>query len=293
MRPQRAGLFILAAAGCGGSGGGGGPKVALRFHPPAGAVYHYGLEQRTQLVAQSGPLASMGKQQMVIRMYFTQTVKGPLPVTAGGAGTQVDVVFESMTMEMPGVRSDVMQSELAKLRGTRATIVYDDRGRATSTDLTPAPGVSPELVKQMESGTNILTFGFPDQPVGKGDSWTVTTELPLAQLPGTNAEAAGPAKTTLTVREIRIDGSDTSVIVDIKTQFPPGPIQLDVGGQRGTLKLEGDLKGHQQFSLTRGAILDGTIKGATTMNITAPIFGSQPMRMVSETESSVSLLPDK
>src|SRR5206468_4470326 len=256
--------------------------------PRACAVYRYGLEQRTELRMESGPLAALGKQHILIRMYFTQTVKGP----ASGGGTEADVVFGSMTMEMPGVRRDI-QSELAKLRGMRATIVYDDRGQAIRSEFAASPGVSPDLVKQMQSGVSAMTFGFPDQPVGQGDSWTTTTELPLARLPGTNAETAGPARTTLTIREIRIVGSDTSVVVDISTTFPPGPIQLDIAGQRSTLTLDGVLKGHQQFSLTQGAILDGTIKGATTMDITSPLFGSQPMRMSSETESSISLLPEQ
>jgi len=277
-------LLLLTAGACGGHGA----KVTLRYRPPAGAVYRYGLEQVTQLHMESGPLAALGKQQILIRMYFTQTVKGP----ASGGGTEADVVFDSMTMEMPGLRRG-MQSELAKLQGMRATIVYDDRGQAIRSEFVASPGVSPDLVKQMESGVSAMTFGFPDQPVGQGDSWTTTTELPLAQLPGTNAETAGPARTTLTIREIRIVGSDTSVVVDISTTFPPGPIQLDIAGQRSTLTLEGVLKGQQQFSLTQGAILGGTIKGTTTMNITSPLFGSQPMRMSSETESSISLLPDK
>src|SRR5689334_9868029 len=83
----------LAVAAC----GGGAPKVALRFHPPAGAVYHYALEQRTLISIESGPLAAMGKQRLFMRVHFTQTVKGP---TEGG--TEVDVVFESIEMEIPG-----------------------------------------------------------------------------------------------------------------------------------------------------------------------------------------------
>src|SRR5437773_11351111 len=102
-RVHASALLLLATGACGGHG----PKVTLRYRPPAGAVYRYGLEQRTELRMESGPLAALGKQHILIRMYFTQTVKGP----ASGGGTEADVVFESMTMEMPGVRRDI-QSEL-------------------------------------------------------------------------------------------------------------------------------------------------------------------------------------
>jgi hypothetical protein len=283
MSHRHAAVLVLAVNAC----GGGGPKVALRYHPPAGAVYHYALEQRTQVSIQSGPLAAMGKQQLFMRMHFTQTVKGP---SAGG--TEVEVVFESMTMEIPGVSPDVVARELAKLNGLRSTVVYDERGKVVRSTFAPAPGVPPELTKQMATGVQTMTFGFPDKPVGQGDSWTMTTELPLPQVPGSNASPAGPAKTTLTVREIRVAGSDTAVVLDVKTAFPSGPIQVSSGGRAGTLKLEGDLAGHQQFSISRGAILDGTIKGSTKMHMTNAMLGAKGMDMLTDTESSIFLLPD-
>ena len=95
------------------------------------------------------------------------------------------------------------------------------------------------------------------------------------------------------VREIRIAGSDTSVVIGITTAFPSGPIGLTFGGQAGTLTLDGDLAGHQQFSISRGAILDGTIKGSTKMHVTTAMFGSKGIDMLTETESSIVLLPDQ
>jgi hypothetical protein len=276
-------VLLLALTAC----GGGGAKIALRYHPPTGAVYHYGLEQRTQVRFVSGPLAAMGKQQLFMRVRFTQSVKGP----ASGGGTEVDVVFESITMEIPGVSPDLIARELAKMNGLRSIVVYDERGQIVRSTFAQAPGLSPDVANQMATSVRTMTFGFPDHPVGRGDSWTVTTELPVAKVPGANATQAGPAKTTLTVREIRIAGTDTSVVLDIKTAFPSGPIPLTFGGQPGTLKLEGDLAGHQQFSITRGAILDGTIKGSTKMHVTTAMLGSKGMDMSTDTESSIVLLP--
>ena len=286
MIPRHVVVLGLAVAACG--GGGGGPKVALRFHPPAGAVYHYALEQRTMIGIESGPLAAMGKQRLFMRVHFTQTVKGPAE-----GGTEVDVVFESMEMEIPGVSPAVIAGELAKMNGMRSTLVYSETGKIVRSHFEPTPGTPAELTRQMSSGVTAMTFGFPDHPVGKGDSWTFTTDLPLPQVPGTNASQAGPAISTLTVREIRITGggADTAVVVDIKTAFPTGPIQISSGGQSGTIKLEGDLAGHQQFSISRGAILDGTIKGSTKMHLASALFGSKGMDMVTDTESSIFLLP--
>ncbi|HEV8380406.1 MAG TPA: hypothetical protein VGQ29_02395, partial [Gemmatimonadales bacterium] len=50
----------------------------------------------------------------------------------------------------------------------------------------------------------------------------------------------------------------------------------------GTLRLEGTITGHQQFSISRGAILDGTVTGVTKMNISSASVGSKPMVMTSD-----------
>ena len=284
MNQRHVVAISLTVAAC----GGGGPKVALLFHPPAGAVYHYALEQRTLISIESGPLAAMGKQRLFMRVHFTQTVKGP---TEGG--TEVDVVFESIEMEIPGVSPAVIARELAKMNGMRSTLVYSETGKIVRSHFEPTLGTPAELTRQMSSGVTAMTFGFPDHPVGKGDSWTFTTELPLPQVPGggTNASQAGPAISTLTVRDIRITGADTAVVVDIKTAFPTGPIPISSGGQSGTIKLEGDLAGHQQFSISRGAILDGTVKGNTKLHLASAIFGSKGMDMATDIETSIFLLP--
>jgi hypothetical protein len=250
-------------------------------------VYHYALEQNTQVTMRSGPLTGMGKQQLKMRMHFTQTIKGP---AANGSGTEVAVVFDSTTLEMPGVPSDAAERELARMRGLRSTVVFDELAQIVSTDFAAQPGMTPAMANQMGAGIKAMAFAFPEQPVGRGDSWTVTTELPLGQLPGTNASGAGPARTTLTVREIRVEEADTSLLLDIKTRFPSGPIELTFAGQRATLKISGELAGNQQFSVSRGAVVNATLKGAMTMTITAAALGSQGMAMLSETENTLRLM---
>lgn len=286
---RRSAVLAMAAAACGRAGTDG-SKIALRYHPPAGAVYHYALEQSTQVTMRSGPLTGMGQQQLKMRMHFTQTIQGP---AANGSGTEVEVVFDSTTMEMPGVPSDAAERELARMRGLRSTVVFDERAQIVSTNFAAQPGMTPAMANQMGAGIKAMTFAFPEQPIGPGDSWTVTTELPLGQVPGTNASGAGPARTTLTVRGIRVAEADTSVLLDIKTQFPSGPIELTFAGQRATLKMSGELAGNQQFSLSRGAVVNATLKGAMTMNITAAALGSQAMVMLSETENTLRLLDGK
>ena len=276
-------LMAVVVVAC----GRGGPKIVLRFRPPTGAVYHYAIEQRAQVAIDSGPalLVAMGRRRMMSRMHFTQTVKGG----ASGGGTEMEIVFESMTLEIPGISTDAIARELAKLNGMRTTVVLDERGRITRSGLSPS-SVPSDLAQQMEAGVHAMSLNFPEYPVGAGDSWTDSTELPLGQVPGADASAAGPAKATTTIREIRIAGADTSAVMDIKLEFPPGPITVRFGKEWGTIRLGGDITGHQQFSISRGAMLDGTVKGTTRMRVSSPSLGEHPITMSSETESSIFLL---
>lgn len=280
--PNAAVPLILAVASC----GGGGPKVALRYRPPAGAVYHLGVEQRTTVSADSGPLAKMGKAQVLMRVYFTQTVKGP-----ASGGTEVEVLFESMTMEIPGIRSDVIGSALAGLQGMKGTMVVDERGKVLRSRFAPGRGVSPDITQRLADGVTSMAFEFPEHPVGRGDSWTVTTDLPLDQVPGISASTTEVARTTLTVREFRVNGADTSVVIDIKTEFPTDPIRLASAEESGSITLEGGITGHQLFSLSRGVVTDANLKGTAKMRFAGGSVGSPGMSMRTETENSIVLLP--
>jgi hypothetical protein len=278
---------VLLLTACGERGARSGAKVTLRYHPPAGAVYHYALVQHNLMTMEAGPLAGMGAQELAMRMHFTQTVKGPA-AGANAGEIEVEVTFDSTSMELPGVAPEMIAQQMARLRGLKSTVVFDERAQVLRTDFGTA-NVPPEMKAQMASGIKAMTFAFPEQAVGRGDSWTVATDLPVGQLPG-GASGAGPARTTLTVREIRIAGTDTIVVLDVKMAFPTEPIQLDIAGQRATLKLAGSLAGDQQFSLTRGSVLEATLKGTMKMNVTAAALGQQAMVVTSDTENTLRLV---
>ena len=47
---------FAALAGCRAASG---PKLTLRYHPPAGAAYHYALEQHNTMRFEGGPMGAM------------------------------------------------------------------------------------------------------------------------------------------------------------------------------------------------------------------------------------------
>ena len=275
-------LVVLAVVGCRKDAGG---KIALRYHPPAGAVYHYVLEQMSRVAMPSaGSPGAIARQEMSLRMYSTHTVKGP----AAGGGTEVEIRIDSATMEMPGMPS-ALGDQVAGLRGSSSITVFDDRFQLIGTDLRGMRTAPPEVVNQMLAVLKGMAYAFPDQPVGRGDSWDLSIELPIEQFGGIDASKAGSARTTLTVREIRVTAADTAVVFDIKTTFPTGPIELTVAGQRAMMTLSGEMTGYQEFSISRGTVVDGTIKGQSMLDISVPTLPMRAMAVTTQTASSIRL----
>jgi hypothetical protein len=185
--------------------------------------------------------------------------------------------------------SSALPGQVARLRGSRSTAVFDDRLQLLRDSVSGLQGAPPEVANQMGAVLKGMAYAFPEQRVRRGDSWTVSIALPVEQFGGVDASKAGAAQTTLTVREIRASDADTSVVLDIKTTFPTGPIELAVAGQRGSMTLSGDMTGSQVFSISRGTVIDASITGTSTISLTVPTLRMREMAVTTETESSIRL----
>jgi hypothetical protein len=262
----RAAALLAMIGGC--RGGASGPKVTLRYHPPAGAAYHYALEQQNAMRIEGGPMGAMPEQTFRMRMYYTQLVTGP-----AHGGVAVTVTFDSTSLDGPGMSAGAMRPALDRMRGMRSDVVYDDRMHVLSAAFTGLTGAPSPVTEQLGSSMKSMTFPLPEGPVGIGDSWVAEHELPLGQ--ALSASRSLKSRTKITVKEIQIAGADTSVVLGIETSFPNEPITLTQPGeggasQTGTLQLSGGLSGEQVYSLRRSAqvraMMGGTIKmksGAT------------------------------
>ena len=265
MPPARAlactATLLATIGGC--RGGASGPKVTLRYHPPAGAAYHYALDQQNAMRIEGGPMGAMPEQTFRMRMYYTQLVKGPAQ-----GGVAVTVTFDSTSLDAPGMGPGAMRPALDRMRGMRSDIVYDDRMHVLSAAFTGLTGAPSPVTEQLGSSMKAMAFPLPEGPVGVGDSWVAEHELPLGQQ-ALNASRPLKSRTRITVKEIQIAGADTSVVLGIETHFPDDPITLTQRGeggapQTGTLRLSGSLSGEQVYSLQRSAqvraMMGGTIK---------------------------------
>jgi hypothetical protein len=251
---------VLAVA-CGGERGG--ERVTLRFQPAAGAAQQYAIEQHTTMNFEGGPMAQLGEQRMTVRMYVTQTVTGPAE-----GGTAVTLTFDSTQLESPALPVGQMDDALRRMRGLTGQLIVDERMRVVGVAFQSVAGLPPNVGDQLGSTVRGLVFPFPEQPVRVGESWTEAIDLPLGELPGN----PGPvrATTTLTLREVRVQEGDTSVVLDVVSAMPQDPIRVQAEGGQATIRLNGALEGEQEFSLTRGLPLTAAIAGVVRMTMTGP-----------------------
>ena len=274
-----AAVAFVTVGGCG--GGSSGPRVTLRYHPPAGAAYHYALDQQNAMRIEGGPMSSLPEQTFRMRMYYTQLVKGPAQ-----GGVAVTVTFDSTSIEAPGMGPGAMGPALDRMRGMKSDVVYDERMHVLSAAFTGLAGAPSPVTEQLGSSMKGMAFPLPEGPVGVGDSWVTEHELPLGQQ--LNASHALKARTKITVKEIRIASADTSVVLGIETTFPDEPITLTQPGQGGaphtaTLKLSGSLSGEQEYSLHRSAQVRAMMGGTIKMKSASGGRGEMTMAMTQQT----------
>jgi len=292
MPPARAlactATLLATIGGC--RGGASGPKVTLRYHPPAGAAYHYALDQQNAMRFEGGPMGAVPEQTFRMRMYYTQLVKGPAP-----GGVAVTVTFDSTSLDAPGMGAGAMRPALDRMRGMRSDVVYDDRMHVLSAAFTGLTGAASPVTEQLGSSLKAMAFPLPEGPVGVGDSWVAEHDLPLG---GQALNASRPLKsrTRITVKEIQIAGADTSVVLGIETHFPDEPITLTQQGeggapQTGTLRLSGSLSGEQVYSLQRSAQVRAMMGG--TIKMKSGSAGQPETTMAMTQQTSLQLTQDK
>jgi len=279
---------LLTVGGC--RGGASGPKVTLRFHPAAGAAYHYTLDQQNAMRIEGGPMSAMPEQTFRMRMYYTQVVKGPAQ-----GGVAVTVTFDSTTLDAPGMGPGAMRPALDRMRGMKSDIVYDDRMQVLSAAFIGLTGAPSPVTEQLGSSMKSMAYPLPEGPVAVGDSWVAEHEVPLGRQALTTSRPL-KSRTKITVKEIQIAGADTAVLLGIETSFPDEPVTLTQPGeggapQTGTLRVSGNLSGEQLYSLKRSAQVRAMMGG--TIKMKSAGAGQPEMTMAMTQQTSLQLTEAK
>jgi len=245
-------------------------KIALRYHPPAGAVYRYALEQTSRFAPDTASAADSATLTSMT-LAFSQTIGA-----RAADGVPVTVTLDSSGVASPMLSPAAAAAAAAQLRGLRVTALFDDRLQLVRSDLSALNHLPVLVREQVQLGFRAAALPFPAQPVGSGDTWTNETELPFAQLVGGTPLTV---TSTITVRAITVTRGDTTALLGVETAMPERPLRFNFGGQTVTVTLRGGITGEQVFSLSRGALLSGTLGGTIHLNVAGGFFGPQGMAM--------------
>jgi hypothetical protein len=254
-------------------------KVALRYHPSAGAVFHYRLEQMSRL-APDTPVADSGPRN-TMELMFTQRID------SSAGFVQVTTTLDSASVASPMLSPGSAAAAARQIRATRLTAVFDDRQRLVRHDWSALDRLPGTLGDQIQLGFRAVAVPLPDGPVGTGDSWTNEVELPFGEYAG---GASIMATTRLTVQDLSVASGDTIVRLGVETALPDRPLYFSIGGQPITVRLRGAITGQQRISLTRGALIDASLVGTMRVNLKGGFFGPQGMAIRVDQQGAMRLV---
>lgn len=242
--------------------------VTLRFRPAAGTTTRYAFEQHLTMRSDSG--TPLPPQDVMMRIYLTQAVGD-----GRADGIPVTSTVDSATLSNSALPASMLATLVERVRGLRTLTVLDARMRPVRYEVVDRPDLHPDRLAPFEQGARGFAFPLPEGPVRVGDTWTVAVPLPTGHIPGTPQAVAVP--TTLTVRAVRAAGPDTTVVLGVESRLPDAPIIVDLGIGKSSLRFAGTLVGDQEFSLSRGTVVGGTMAGAIRLAMTGGIAGDRTL----------------
>lgn len=256
-------LACVAVAGCGS------PTTLMRFHPKA-ATYRFVMQEDVNGSMVGGTAAAVPVAQASVGGQFTEAIAGPRD-----SGIMVTWTIDTLTVKSPqqdiAARAESsLATRLARIKAMSLDVVYDDRMIPMHMDVhdpTAVGGQDQDAPNALRSAAHSFVFPLPREPLAKGATWRAADEFSLPGLTGTQPVQV---QYELTVKDILVNGADTSVVIGIATKFPDAPLPMTVQGVQLQGKLTGSATGEETFSLTEGALVSGTMDGGVKVEMTIP-----------------------
>jgi hypothetical protein len=275
------GLAALCVAGCL-AGAPSAAPVTLRFRPAPGAAYRYALEQRITMRPDSGTL--LPTRNVVVRAHLTQQIGAP-----GADGIPVTSTVDSVALDSAGLPAAMRDAMAERLRGLRIRTVLDQRMRPVRQDVLNGEDADVASLAVLEQGARGLAFPLPEGPVRVGDTWTVAVPVPTAQvLPAMPRPLE--ASTTITVRDVRIAGSDTTVVLGVAARIPETAVTVELSMRQSEVRVSGALAGDQEFSVPRGTVVRTSLAWEVRLEMTLGIPDDPPVGLILDQRLSLRML---
>ncbi len=224
---------------------GGENKVALRYLYKAGdvtvAMMELKMGMQISMGANQQPAVSLPMMKMNMKI-TNKEVKTSGNLVYDFILDSVDVVADDKT---PPAMVESMKTALNDIKGMNGSAEVTTRGITTSAEMKMPANTNPQLTSMMDNmrqQMNQMSVPLPEEPVGQGATWTVTTQMTSGGILLTNQY-----KYTL----VKIDGSNIEMKVELlqsaepqelkNPNLPAGTVvklqEFKSGGQ-GTVKMD-------------------------------------------------------
>ncbi len=224
---------------------GGDNKIALRYQYTAGVVTTAMMEMKLGMQISMGAIQQPAMSLPVMKMSMKLTnreVKDSGNLVYDFILESVDVVPEADT---PAPMVDQMKASLNDIKGMNGNAEVTPRGITKAADMKMPANTNPQLTSMMDNfkqQMSQMSVPLPEEPVGEGAAWTVTTQLTTGGMVVTNQY-----KYTLT----KLDGNNIEMKVALvqsaepqelkNPNLPPGTVlklQEFKSGGSGTVKMD-------------------------------------------------------
>jgi hypothetical protein len=156
---------------------GSGDKIELRVTPKKGATESFEMLMDMDMAMDMGGMGKIPQTLPQMKMLMNATV-----TDVSGDAIQYDFELAEATVDENAdpMMVAALKPELAKMVGTKGSVVVSNRGVTKSAKISAPEGTSKEELAQfdnMQKSMNHASAPFPEEAVGVGAKWTVTTDL--------------------------------------------------------------------------------------------------------------------
>jgi len=224
---------------------GGDDKVALRYEYAAGGVTTAVMEMKLGMQMSMGAM----QQPMVNLPVMKMTMKLTNREVKDSGNLVYDFILEAMDVvpdaDTPPPMVDQMKTALKDIKGMNGNAEVTTRGITISADMRMPANTNPQLASMMDSmkqQMSQMSVPLPEEPVGQGASWTVTTQLTTGGMLVTNQYKYTLAKIEGKNIEMKVSLLQTAEPQELKNPQLPPNVKLKLlefkSSGSGTVKMD-------------------------------------------------------
>ncbi len=224
------------------------PRRALRYHFQKGHVEKFKLTSSTSMTVKLGDQAMPAPAIPTLEMIAAVKIVSVAPDGTAKRDLTIEKVQLAEPDKVPAAMRGTLEDSLGEMAKLKGHDTMDSHGRLLSSRLDTSAldnGEVKQMMQAMASAFGEVSAPFPDEPVGKGARWQVSTEV---------EQLGMKMKQQATYTLVKLDGDKGTTNIQLKQSAPGSHIQipgvpLDV--QSDLLGMTGSGKGEMQFDLAR------------------------------------------